>query len=92
VAREKDITRTIKFFVRKKNCNEEELCEVCRHHKILLMVRLGCDGLIYSDPRVRGFPLLRRLYRSGRVIHGWCFSSADPPKCIAQYREAGALR
>lgn len=92
MAREKDITRRPKFFVRKRSCDEDMLCERCRHHQYLIMVRYGCDALIYTDTKVKTVGQFIDAANSGRFVHLWCIHNDDPPSCIEQFREAGALR
>lgn len=92
MAREKDITRRPKFFKRKKKCDEDLLCERCRHHQILVMIRIGCDALVFTDTKLRGFDQYRKAIKDQRFVHLWCVNNDDPPSCLEQFREVGVLR
>ena len=48
MAQEKDITSRPKFFTRKKTCKEELLCIKCKHHQHVLMVKIGCDAVMFT--------------------------------------------
>lgn len=91
MAREAEITRRVKFFIRKRNCDDSKLCNKCKHHKYLLMVRFGCDALVYTNTRAKSLAEVQKQAQSGIYVHLWCTHKDDPPSCIEQFRAVGAL-
>lgn len=87
MAREKDITRRPKFFGRKRGVTDDMLCERCRSHQIVILVRYGCDALMFTNTQLRGPNDYVRVANEGRYIHLWCVNEDEVPDCIAHYRE-----
>lgn len=92
MAQEKDVTRRPKFFTRKKTCDVTKLCERCQHHQHIILVRFGCDIMMFTDTNLRTIPQFGNAARNGQFIHLWCLNEDDPPACIEQFREAKAVQ
>lgn len=84
MARERDITRRAKFFTRKKNCNEDALCKVCRHHKYIVIVKLGCDAIMTTNIDLKN-GYWGMAVDNTKFIHSWCLREDDPPACLEQF-------
>jgi len=83
-----DIRNKQKFFILKKNVNPDNLCEVCKNHKIVIAVKWGCDYIITTDLGAKTKGELKDH------IHIWCTSDKDkpegkPPSCFKEYKDAG---
>jgi hypothetical protein len=81
-----DIRAKPKFFVRKKNCKVDQLCELCKNHKIIVAVKWGCDWIIYTDLLVKNKKDL------GPRLHVWCEEDGVPPNCFREYQDAGYVK
>lgn len=91
MAREKDITRRPKFFGRKKGVTDDMLCDRCKPHKYVILVRYGCDALMYTDTKLRSPGEYARAGNEGRFIHLWCVNEDIVPDCVAHYKEIQAI-
>lgn len=92
MARETDITRTPKFFTRKKGVTNDQLCERCRPHNHVILVKHGCDAIMFSEVGTRtGLEAAQRA-RAGRFIHMWCIHDEVVPECLWFFREVRAVR
>jgi hypothetical protein len=78
-----DIRDKRKFFVLKMNYKKEDLCEICRNHKIIMAVKSSCDYFIFTNLTATIEDLRRQ-----ECIHGWCRVD-QPPKCFMAYKDAG---
>lgn len=78
-----DIRDKRKFFILKTNHKKDDLCNVCRNHKIIMAVKISCDYFIFTNLSASNGDL-----RGQKYIHGWCRVD-DPPKCFMAYKDAG---
>ena len=78
-----DIRERRKFFVRKKNYDPNDLCEICRNHTIIMAQKISCDYFIFSNFNVTDIDLKNR-----QAIHYWC-RIHDSPRCFRAYKDAG---
>lgn len=92
MAREKDITRRPKFFARKKGVIDEQLCERCSHHKFVILIRHGCDAIMFTNTKLRNGYEVAGEAQAGRFIHMWCINEDEAPDCLEHFREVKAVR
>lgn len=91
MAREKDVTRRAKFFVRKKDVTEDSLCERCKHHQYVILIRHQCDAIMYTDTAAKNSFAAALLLASGHTLHTWCIHEDDPPECLEHFKEVRAV-
>lgn len=83
-----DIRTKPKFFVLKKNYHPANLCDICKAHNIVLVVKWGCDYIVTTDLLAKHKGELKSR------IHAWCEKDKNkkegkPPKCFGEYKDAG---
>ena len=92
MAKEKDISRRPKFFVRKRGIADEQLCDRCRHHNYVVMVKYGCDALILTDTNLKVGIELNDAAETGKYLHLWCVNEDEAPECLEHFREVRAVQ
>jgi len=83
-----DIKPKPKFFELRKNYNKNNLCEVCKEHKIIVAMKWGCDYIITTDLLAQDKAHLKSH------IHVWCVSDKNKPEgksppCFREYKDVG---
>lgn len=83
-----DIRTKPKFFVLKKNFHPDKLCNICKSHTNILVVKWGCDYIITTDL------LAKHKGELKSKIHAWCENDkgkteGKAPECFGEYQDAG---
>lgn len=92
MAKEKDVTTRPKFFARKKGVTNDMLCERCVHHQFVILVRHGCDAIMYTNTKAKASIEAVQEANDGRFIHLWCIEEDEVPPCLEHFKEMKAVR